>query len=73
MASSWAWLALEPRLTRVIATSRRRGMGPGRWPWLVVALSAYLLRDALREDERFERIKVKEGQQLTIAVRKQER
>lgn len=73
MASSWAWMALEPRLSRIISKSMRRGMAPSTWPWLVIALSAYLMRDALRDDERFERIKVKEGQQLTIAVRKPER
>jgi hypothetical protein len=62
---------LERQLSRLYRVALRRAAGERSVPWAIIVVGAYLLRHALRDDEPVKRLKVRPGDDLNVAVRKQ--
>jgi hypothetical protein len=63
----------ERQLTRLLKSAVRHSAAGEAWPWAFIGVAAYLLRRALREPDEVERVKVRRGHEVTIAVHDQDR
>ncbi len=60
---------LERVLTRIVKASVRHTTAGEAWPWAAIGVVAVLMRRSLRATDEVERVKVKRGHDVTIAVR----
>jgi hypothetical protein len=60
---------LDRQLTRLINESSRRARGDNPLPWVIIGVAAYFMRTSLRHEERVERVTIREGHEVTVALR----
>ena len=60
---------IDRQLTKLIDESVRRANGPNPVPWVIVGVAAALLRRSLREGPEVQSVKIREGSEVTIALR----
>jgi len=64
---------LDRGLTRLIKVAARHTAGGAGLHWALIGVVAFLLRRSLREEPPSTAVKVKQGHELTIAVREPDR